>query len=42
MPKGRADYEALAAYIMRLAFWYGQYQYRRITVILASDGWMAT
>ena len=38
-PRGRRDDEALTADIVRLASRYGRYGYRRITVMLRSEGW---
>ena len=38
-PRGRPDEEALTADIIRLASRYGRYGYRRITVMLRSEGW---
>ena len=38
-PIGRADDEALIANIIRLTSRYGRYGYRRITVMLRSEGW---
>ncbi|WP_145925934.1 IS3 family transposase [Shinella sp. HZN7] len=38
-PHGRPDEEALTADIIRLAFRYGRYGYRRITAMLRSEGW---
>lgn len=38
-PHGRPDEDALTADIIRLASQYGRYGYRRITVLLRTEGW---